>query len=159
MGADLLSDGNIKVAWVPTIATVTAPSAAELTAGVDITPLLTPDGLTTDASTAVVDLSSLASTTNTEGAGRVSWSLMLKFKRKVVLAEDIAYTTLVYRALGYIVVRRTMAYATAFAASQKVDVYPAQATEASLKFGPNTVQHGEVPMLVTDDPARNVAVV
>lgn len=158
MTADLLSDGMIKVAWVATIAVQATPTAAELIAGTDLTPLLTPDGLTTDAATAAVDLSSLASTTNSEGAGRRTWSIMVKFKRKVVGADDLAYTTLVYRASGFLVVRRNLATATAFVAAQKVDVFPVQVTAPSLKFGPNTVQTGEVQLLATDDASLNVAV-
>jgi hypothetical protein len=38
MAADMLLDGNVKVSWVPTIANIAAPTAAELTAGVAWSP-------------------------------------------------------------------------------------------------------------------------
>lgn len=157
--ADLISDGNTKVAYVTSIANINAPTAAELTAGTDWTQRLTPDGLKTDPSTADVDTSSLASTFTTNQPGRRSYTVELTFKRGSTTTEDNPYTTLVYGATGYIVVRRGVAYATAFTTGDKVEVYPFAAGEPqNIAPAANEVSKFMSPMKVTSDPATHAVV-
>lgn len=157
--ADLISDGNTKVAFVTSIANINAPTAAELTAGNDWTQRITPDGLKTDPTTADVNTSSLASTFDTNQPGRRSYVVELTFKRGTTTTEDQPYSTLVYGATGYIVVRRGVAYATAFTTGDKVEVYPIACGEPqNIAPTANEVSKFMSPMKVTSDPATHATV-
>ncbi|MFJ2579968.1 hypothetical protein [Kitasatospora aureofaciens] len=157
--ADLISDGNIKVAWVSSVATVTAPTAAELNAGNDWTARLTPDGLKTDPTTADVNTSSLASTFETAVPGRKSYQTEITFKRGTTPQDDQPYTTLAYGVTGYLVVRRGVPYATAFATGDRVEVYPVAATEPqNVAPTANEVLKVSVKLAVTSDPATRAIV-
>lgn len=157
--ADLLNDGNTKVAWVTSIANISAPTASELNGGSDWTPRITPDGLKTDPTTADVPTSSLASTFDTNVAGRRSYSVELTFKRGSTTLEDQPATTLLYGTNGYLVVRRGVAYATAFATGDKVEVYPVQAGEPqNVAPAANEVMKVTSSLKVTSDPATHAVV-
>lgn len=126
--ADIVVDGTTRVAYVVTIANINAPSTAtELNAGTSLLlqSILTPDGLQNfQADTADVDNSSMASKFDTVVPGRASFkNSALKLKKQ--LTGDTTFTTLtVQGTTGFIVVRRYIDQATAWAASQLVEVYP-----------------------------------
>ncbi|HWU21557.1 MAG TPA: hypothetical protein VN088_08530 [Nocardioides sp.] len=155
MSGNLTFDGNIKVAFVTTIADINAPTVAELTAGDELQDDLTPDGLDTSGDTAAVDESSLGSTFSTEAAGRRSFTPSLTFKRyDSTGAATTPETTLDYRAKGYLVVRRSKLASAAFAAADKVDVYPVECGQPIPSTpAPNEVQKATVRMFMTGDPA------
>lgn len=156
MAADLISDGMTKVSWVATIPDISAPSAATVTAGTTLEALITPDGLQINASTADVDNSSLASTFTTMKAGRRSFDIAVTFKITDATGGGVAYSTLVYLASGFLVVRRNLAVGTAFAATQIVEVYPVQCGQPSRATpAPNEVQKATVPMKLTADANTN----
>ena len=122
---DIVVDGMTKVAFVPTIAVLAAPTVAELNAGDDIETFLIAAGLEGfDPSTADVDTTSLASTFDTKQPGRTSFSgtgLVLKKQ----LASDTIHTALsVPGVTGFVVIRDGILVATAWTAAQKVAVYP-----------------------------------
>jgi hypothetical protein len=108
--ADLGFDGMIWVAWVPTIADISAPKAAtELNAAgaVVLHTRLTPDGLATGAGSDTIDTSKMSSTFNTKIVGRRNFDgLQLTYVRGDATNEKLLDTTLIYRASGYLVVRR-----------------------------------------------------
>lgn len=157
--ADLISDGNTRVAWATSIANIAAPTTAELTAALDWTTRLTPDGLKTDPSTADVDTSSLASTFETKVPGRKSYSAEITFKRGSTPLEDQPYTTLTYGVTGYLVVRRGLPYATAFGSGQQVEVYPVACGEPqNVAPTANEVLKVQVPLKVVSDPATRAIV-
>lgn len=157
--ADLISDGNTKVSWVTSIAALSAPTAAELNAGLDWSNRLTPDGLKTDPTTADVNTSSLASQFDTNVPGRRSYVCEITFKRGSTPLEDQPYTTLAYNVSGYLVVRRGVAYATAYATGDKVEVYPVTCGELQ-NIAPvaNEVLKVMAPLKVTSDPATRAVV-
>ena len=149
--ADLISDGKIRVAWVPTVANIAAPTAVELNAGLLLAGVMTPDGLKTDSTTAEVDNSSLISTFDTRRAGRRGFSNSVKIKRQD--SADTALTTLVYRATGFLVVRRGPTDATvAWTVGDKVEVFPSECGDRMPSYGPNSIQAFEVPMFNTSQP-------
>jgi hypothetical protein len=155
---DLLSDGNVAVSWVPSIASIAAPTVAELNAGTKLeAEFITPDGLKTDAETGSIDTSSLGSTFNTSAAGRRKYDIALTIKRKTV--ADVAYNLLIFRAEGFVVVRRTVAASTAWIAGQEVEVYPVQCGEAQ-RVAPeeNSVTKVIVPMFLTAEPDTRAVV-
>jgi hypothetical protein len=123
-GADLLGDGNVKVTFCLTIANISAPTAAELNAGVDLQEWITKDGLGISPEQASVDNTALASRDETEDAGTVKYSIELTVKRKEDEVNDTGWDTLTDRQLGYLAVRRNLPHETAWAAGQKGEVYP-----------------------------------
>ncbi len=157
--ADLLADGKTRVAWVPSIANIGAPTTTELNAGLLLQTLLTADGLSGfQPDTAKVDTSSLASTFNTAINGRTSFdSPMLRLKKQDT--GDTAYTTLIRDAAGYIVIRQSISQSTAWASSQAVRVYPVQCGEvAHVDVEENSLERYEVPLTVTSQPNLRAAV-
>ncbi|MFC8429917.1 hypothetical protein [Streptomyces sp. NPDC057253] len=157
--ADLISDGKTRVAWLSTVANINAPTVAELTAGADYTKRITPDGLKIDPSTADVDTSSLASTFDTKTAGRVGFDTELTFKRGDTVGDDAPFTTLKYGVSGFLVVRRGVAYTTAWTVGQKVEVYPITCGEPQNSSpAANEVLKFVSPMKVTDAPATAATV-
>lgn len=150
---DLSFDGMMRVAFVPVIANIAAPTAVELNAGTDLTPRLTPDGLAISTETATIDATKMNSTSNSVRAGRRSFTVSVTYTRGTAAPELAIETALVYRAVGYLVVRRDIVYTTAWAAAQKVEVYPIEIGEPNpASPGPDTLQNVEVPMYVTADP-------
>ena len=151
--ADSNTDGRTKVYSVPSIATIGAPTVAELNAGTDLSGLITPDGLEGfEPDTGDVDTSKLNSTFSTVGAGRVSFSgtLLRLIKQS---GTDTVYNTLVYAYTTNIVIRRDVTSSTAWASSDKVEVYPVQVGEIrNLKPAPNEVHKYEVPTKITSQP-------
>lgn len=157
--ADLISDGNTKVAWVTSIANINAPTTTELSSGFDWTTRLTPDGLKTDPTTADVDTSSLASTFGTNQPGRRSYSCEITFKRGSTPTEDQPYSTLGYGVAGYLVVRRGVAFATAFTSGDRVEVYPVACGEPqNIAPAANEVMKVSVELKVTSDAATHATV-
>ncbi|WP_318201035.1 hypothetical protein [Streptomyces sp. SCL15-4] len=157
--ADLISDGKTRVAWLSTVANINAPTVTELTAGADYTKRITPDGLKLDPSTADVDTGSLASTFDTKTVGRVGFDVELTFKRGDTVGDDAPYTTLKYGVSGFLVVRRGLAYNTAWASGQKVEVYPITCGEPQNSSpAANEVMKFVSPMKVTDAPATAATV-
>jgi hypothetical protein len=157
--ADIVADGKTRVSWVPSIANIAAPTTTELNAGLLLQTLLTADGLSGwQPETAKVDTSSLASTFNTAVNGRTSFdSPMLRLKKQ--LTGDTAYTTLIRDAEGYVVIRSSIAQATAYASAQAVRVYPVQCGEVShVDVEENSLERYEVPMTVTSSPNLRAAV-
>lgn len=158
--ADALTDGNIRVYSVPTIANINAPTTTELNAGTDLTPFMTPDGLVGfDPDTAAVDNAKLNSTFNTQQPGRASWSgTTLRFHRQT--GTDTIRNTLVRGYTTNIVVRRGgVTYGTAFATSQSIEVYPAACGEIKpLSPEANATEKYEVPLFITSQPNMRSAV-
>lgn len=153
--ADLLSDGMIRVFYVPTIANINAPTVAELNAGLRLDDHMTPDGLNVEPDTEAVDNSKLSSTFGTSQAGRRSFSGSITY---INTTPRILESVLVYQATGYLVVRREVASSTAWAAAQKAEVYPIQFGEPSRMYGPNEMQRRDVPAMFTADPATDATV-
>lgn len=124
MAADLLGDGNVAVSFALSVASIAAPTAAECNGGTALQEFITKEGLDISPDQSAVDNTSLASTSETEDAGTTKYELELTIKRKQNSGDDVGYNTLVAGTLGYLIVRRNMAHATAFAAGHKVEVYP-----------------------------------
>ena len=146
--ADIISDGMTRVSWVSTISNAAAPTTSELNAGVALESFITPDGLGITTSTDGVDNSALSSTQSTQVAGRRSDELEVTFKQQGQAA--VPWTTFASRPNGYVVVRRGVAAATAWTASQKVQVFPAQAGDRQMVSpAPNEVEKCSVTDFVT----------
>ena len=157
--ADIIVDAKVKVALVDTIASISAPTVAELNAGTDITDQLTADGLVGfQPDTAEVDTTSLASDFDTKKPGRSQYSgTMLRFKKQ---DSDTVYDTYVKNTSTHVVIRRDgSAQSDAWAASDEVEVYPVTTGETmNLDPEPNTVQRWELPVMVASAPSLRATV-
>ena len=164
--ADIIVDGMTRVAWVPTIANIGAPTVSELNAGILLTDKLTPDGLLNImADTADVDNSSMASTYDTVDNGRDSFKnpgVRLKKQDGV----DTIYTTLIKGATGNLVIRRDIDRNTAWASGQgsggtngTLAVFPAKcARRKRLDPAANEVTKYEVPLKFYLQPNEDAVV-
>jgi hypothetical protein len=160
--ADIVVDGQTKVSFVPTIASATlVPTSAELTAGTSLETNLIAAGLEGfDPSNAEIDNTSLASTFDTKLPGRTGFSgtgLVLKKQT----GTDTVHTTLkTPNTSGYIVIRDGTPASTAFAAAQKVAVYPVMTGQwAFLGRGEaNSVLRYRVPLSITAAPNLDATV-
>ena len=151
--ADIVVDGMTRVAYVAAISNIALPTTTELNLGILLHSTMTPDGLVGyEAETAPVDNSALDSTFDTVTIGRDSFSnssLMLKRQS----GTDTIYTTLVRGVTGFIVVRRNVAAATAWTASQGVEVFPIICGQVKhMAPEKNAVTKYSVPTMITSSP-------
>jgi len=158
--ADLFADGQVRVAYVPTIANNAAPTVAELNAGILLQSTLTADGLIGfEATTAEVDTTSLASTFNTKNIGRDDYSGTMLRLKKQTLGADTIRNTLTRGTAGYVVIRRGLAETTSWASSQAVEVYPIICgRRKELTPTANSVLKYEVPTPITAAPSPDATV-
>lgn len=127
--ADMLNDGNIKVTYVPSIANISAPTTTELTAGTDLECLITADGFQPTVNEEVVSVPKLCETISAEAPGRATHQIVLTMVRQDESAEDVGWTTMLRGTSGYLVVRYGVAYDTAYAVSDDVQVFPGKSGE------------------------------
>ena len=155
--SDLFDDGNTRVSFVPSIATISAPTTTELNAGTALESYITPAGLQIKASTATVDTSNLASTFTTQGVGRRSFTITVEMKRQT--PTDTAYNLLPYRTSGYLVVRRTKTSTTPWTSGDVIEVYPVTTGEPELAPpAANEVAKFTSSMMVTSDPSTRAVI-
>ncbi len=156
---DIVIDGKIRAAFVSGIANQAGPTVGELNAGLLLTSTLRRDGLIGfKPETATIDNSSLADTFDTNRPGRPSFSgTMLRFKKQD--GTDTIFDTLVYDTSGFIVIRRYILQGTAWAAGQKVEVYPITCGfEQHVDPEPNTLGMYEVPTPISLQPTLRATV-
>lgn len=157
--ADVFADGNTRVAFVPAIASLAAPTTTELNAGTLLQSVITSDGLMGfEASSAEVDTTSLASTFNTKTIGRDDFSgTGLRLKKQT--STDTVFNLLTRGTSGYIVIRRGVTETTAWASTQLVEVYPITCGQTKyLAPEANSVQKYEIPTPVTAAPQLRAVV-
>lgn len=122
--ADMITDGNIKVTFVPSVANIAAPTVAELTAGTTLECLITADGADVSVSEDVISIPKLCETSNSEAPGRTTYKITLTIVRKDNPTEDVAWTTLLRKTAGFLVFRYGPPVTTAYATTQSVQVFP-----------------------------------
>lgn len=157
--ADIVADGKTRVAFVPAIANIAAPTTTELNAGTLLHYMITADGLTgLTPETSTIPTTSLASKSNTFRNGRVTFeqfTLMLKKQDGV----DTVYNLLVRGLTGFLTVRNSIDVDTAWASTQKLRVYPIEVGEAGwIDPEPDSLERYQVPMTVTVDPNQRATV-
>jgi hypothetical protein len=124
----MLSDGNVKLVWVPTIANVSSPKVAtELTVAgaLDISCLVTAANYALgNGEDATIDEPALCATNTSTLPGRTSYSASMNFFRWTVVAEDKAWTTFTQKNIpGYLVQRVGTSYLNPFAVGDQLQVY------------------------------------
>jgi hypothetical protein len=145
--ARLTSEGNVKVYKVPTVADKTAPTAAEIAAGVNLTPYMPTTGVDiswtqNNASLPMLDESFVVSAVGTEAA-----EITLTGTRDD--SDDAFWDAFERGENFFLVVSR---FGDAEAGSQ-VEVYPAQSHRpVPLAPAENEFQQAQVSIGVTDTP-------
>ena len=157
--ADVVIDGFIRVSSVPSIGTLSAPTAAELNAGVPYELLLTQDGLVGFQSTTNwVNNAALGSVFDTVLPGTVGYTDMaLQFKWQS--GTDTIFNTLVFGYETNIVIRRRVLRATTFSASQLVEVYPVTVGQYTpAEYERNSLARFRVPIGLRSEPQLRAVV-
>lgn len=163
-----IAPGQLRANWVPSISNTAAPTAAEINAGTNLSLQMRRDGLDVPLEGNVVDSSDVSSKLNKTAPGTYGGdTLTLRFRldrtrttvdpTKAVLTAPTATTD---GAAGYLVVRRIGGSGNTFAATDRVDVYPAQvSSQSDDAISDNDTQSWTAKLAVTGDVQREVAVV
>lgn len=150
-------DGKVRVSWLTACANIQAPTVAELNAGTALEGFITPDGLNITPSTGKVAAGNLGSTFSAERIGRRAFAISIKFHHNS--PTDTAWNLLPYRTSGFIAVRRGIDKATAYAATQKAEVYPVESGEpAEEPPQPDGTWDFTVEFALTDDAATRAVI-
>ena len=114
--------GEIRVEFVPVIADTDAPTVAEINGGVDLTPFLKADGITTPQTGSTINIADMSSLFNKTAPGSYGGdSISIKAYRDS--DADSAYNVLVRGVSGHIVIRRFGGSDVAIAVSDDVEVW------------------------------------
>lgn len=149
------SEGNVKVYWLPTVASKTAPTVANIAAGTNITPFLPTTGVSVAYTQNNASLPMLDESFTVEQIGTESAAIELTFTRDSVTADDDAWTLFTRGLEGNLLISR---FGTPIAGS-RVEVYPAAAHRAvPLPPAENELQQGKVQLAVRDTPELNAIV-
>ncbi len=147
--ARVTNDGVTKVHIVDTIATLTAPTVAELAAGTEVTSFLTPTGLATPEEATDADISSIASVRDLSIPARVAGDLTGEFYRDDGTGgtSDDAYDALPRLKVTNIVISRFGGTGTdnAIIATDVVEVWPVRVSQRSK----NPIVTGEAQRFVS----------
>ncbi len=150
-------DGKTLAFWVLTIANKNAPTVAELNAGTRLSGFITKDGIDIPFSQNMTDNADLEDTFDAQGVGTFGTSINLTCFRDDT--SDTAWNLFVYGTNGFFVVRRGPLTTVAFAAAQKVEVYPAQMHEpVPVSTATNEQNKFKVMLGVTDQPSLKATV-
>lgn len=146
----VIIDGRVKVTFATAIANVAAPTTAELNAGTALQTFITPDGFDIGGDTSAVDTGNLGSKSYLNRAGRKKYDITIQFHHDS--PTDTPYNLLPYRTTGFLVVRRGTDATTAWATSDKVEVYPVESGEPmQVKPGPDSTWDFSVKFFVMAD--------
>lgn len=148
-------EGNVKVHFVPTIADTAAPTVAEITAGTNLTPFITKDGVSVPNGQNMVDSATIEDTFDAQRVG--SWGggpLTLTMFRDDTDETD-SYELVTYGLEGYVVISRFGEVQSGSA----VEVWPVEAHQPTLmQTAANEMQKFSAAFAVTATPALNAAV-
>jgi len=157
--ADLITDGFTRVFWLTTGANLAALTTTELNAGLLLHDTMTADGLIGfEPDTAEIPTSKFSARFNTGKPGRVNFGAKaLRFAKQD--GTDTIFNTLAYNTVGIVVIRRSLAVATAWASSQKYEAYAATCGERKrLTPVENTLERWDIPLFFHAAPELNGAV-
>lgn len=157
--ADVFADAQCRVGYTAAISNIALPTVSELNAGILLHDTITDDGLVGfEATSATIPTTPLSGAFDTTYPGRDSFSgTMIRFKKQT--ATDTIFNTFTKYTTGFIVIRRGIAVATAWASSQPVEVFPVTCgREKRLQPVPNSLEKWEMPFTVSSQPNLRAAV-
>lgn len=158
--ADIIVDGMTRVSFVPTIASAAlAPTVAELNAGTILHNTLTAGGLEGfEASTGEVDNTAFGSRFDTRLPGVSAYSGTRLILKKQDGTDTVHSTLTTFGTNGYIVMRDMFPKDNAWAAGDKVNVYPIQTGDWDyMNRERNSVLRYWVATPIRIEPKKNVA--
>jgi hypothetical protein len=159
--ARLMFPGTGKIRWVTTLSSVTAPTAIQVNAGVDLTPWLRQDGLNRTMSGNETDTADARDTFNRSDIGTYDATLECTFLRDTDEAEDDAFTTLPRGTRGYMVVA-PFGWATGglvAVADDRCEVWPAVVSSRGPESeGANKAQVIKIIFALPDTPELEAVV-
>ena len=133
--ARITPDGYTKVHVVNTIASASAPTVAELAAGTEVTPFLTPAGLDTPEESTDADISSIASPRDFSVPATIGGDITGEFYRDdgTGTTTDAAWDALARLQVTNLVISRFGGSGTdkAIAATDTVEVWPVRVSQRS----------------------------
>lgn len=152
-------EGYTRVWWVTTISDIAAPTVAEIAAGTELSAFIAKDGVKPGTQQNMVDNATINETFDSQLVGSWGGEFELTMFRDSVAADDDAWTLCVHGTNGFIVVRYGIAAATAVAAAQKVQVWPAQMHQPVVQASASNEQVRFVEKFgITSAPNLNAAV-
>lgn len=127
-------DGMTKVTFVKTIADISGPTTAELTANdaIDLSDYLTKDGWQPQVNNNSVDAGKLSETFDANVPGTWGGSIEITCLRNNEAGEDLAWSTLKYGLTGYAVVRFGQPEAEDYEDGDRVEVWPVIAAQSQM---------------------------
>jgi hypothetical protein len=144
-------DQFTRVAWVTTIANTSAPTVAELNAGTNLTPFVPKDGVRPGGSQNTVDQGDVTTQFEAKTVGTFGEDFELDLYRDD--SADTAWNLAAVNTVGFLVIRRLTPYATAWTASQKCEVRPAQMGQKFMKnSAANENQKFTLKLAITGEP-------
>ena len=155
-----IMDGKHKIWLVATITNINTVPLAELNAGINLGPRLTPDGLVGfQPDTQEVDVTPINSKYGLRQGGSADLSgTMLRFFADP--QPDTLKALLVKGYLTHLVVRRNgLDETVAWASGQQIEVWPIEIqARRDLDYARNEPQRFEIPTLVYKEPQQNALV-
>lgn len=151
------NDGKIRVQWVTTLSSITAPTAAQLNAGTRLDTFITKDGLTVPADQNNVDVAVLSDTFDAQTVGSFGGAIEITGVRDDT--TETFWNLCVYGTVGWLVIRRGPSGSSTFAATQKVEVYPVVMHQpVPAQTGGNTMAQFTMQFPVTSQPELKATV-
>lgn len=156
--AVIIIDGRVRVTSCTSVSAIQSPTVAEANAGTVLEQYITPDGLDISIKTGKVKASNLRSTFTTYRAGRKVPDVKVMFHHES--GTDVPYNLFVYRATGFLLVRRGVDATQAWAIGDKLEVYPWESAEAEHKKpGEDDTWDFTSELFITADPATRAVMV
>lgn len=153
--ARIISNGEVRIVWAMTV-TPTAPTAAQIAAGTNITGFIS--SLDTPLDGNAVDASDLSSAFNKTVAGKFGGNVNAQMYRDDT--ADTAFALFPRNTTGYLVIRRIGGSTNAIVATDEVDVWHLRViTRSDVPLDDESVQAFMVNFAAIDEPNINVAVV
>lgn len=153
--ARIISNGEVRIVWVMSIADPSAPTVAEITAGTNITGFIS--SLDTPLDGNAVDSSDLSSAFNKTVAGKFGGNVNAQMYRDDT--ADTAFSLFPRNTTGFLVIRRIGGSDNAVIAGDDVDVWPLRViTRSDVALDDESVQAFTVNFAALDEPDIQVAV-
>lgn len=157
--ARIIPNENTWVGFAATVASVSAPTVANITAAIDLTPACISLNASSQGNT--VPTPSFDSLFETSTAGTSAASFSGDFYRDDETAKDVAWVTLPRATRGFMIISRFGGGGVNNKpiAADKVEVWPVMVTSRTMaNMSSNTVQTFTVTCAVTEEPNENATV-
>lgn len=148
--SEAVHENFIRTYWATTIAAISAPTVAEITAATFLGEEQTADGLNLSPTNNKASLQMLNTEKIPEHPGTQSLAVTLQFRRQTEEADDVAWELFDHNTAGFLIVARLVA-STDPVATDRVEVYQAKSFEpVPLQSAADTYQQYQVELALQD---------